>query len=145
MDWLEFLKYFVIWGLLLFFVLKPVLRYLIKRMTLASVGAELNAQCGDQQLVNEVCFSSFGMEHILRVKSDFPRNSMRSAMITASLLSEVANSEQFSKETRVSCNDYLGDRLKRLYANPLAANRLFRAEAVNQLREKYDQASRALS
>ncbi|WP_137819503.1 hypothetical protein [Pseudomonas sp. 2FG] len=128
-----------------FLVLRPVLSYLSNRMIVASVAAELKAQCGDQELVKEVCFSEFGMGHILGMKSSFPKSTMRSAMITASLLAEVALSEQFSKETRGRCHEFLRDRLGRFYANPLAVGSIIRPGDVNILREKYDQASQALA
>ncbi len=102
-----------------FVVLRPLFTYLSNRMLVAGVAAELKAQCGDQDLVREVCFSDFGMSFILSLKNRFPKNRMRFPMITSFLLAEVVIREDFGREIRASCVGLLKDRLMHFYSEPL--------------------------
>jgi hypothetical protein len=122
----------------------PVLKYVRNWWLLAGVAAELKAQCRDQGFVKEICYSAFGLAHILDVRLSFPANGMRYAMIITSLLSEVVLNEGFSEQTRRRCLGLLGDRLDRLYANPLSAGKLFNPADVNRYRAKYNLALSAL-
>jgi hypothetical protein len=101
-----------------FLVLRPVFSYLSNRMLVAGVAAELKAQCDDQELVKEVCFSDFGMGFILSLKNRFPKNMMRFPMITSFLLAEVVISDDFDRKLRASCVGLLNDRLMRFYSEP---------------------------
>ncbi|MBU0521633.1 MAG: hypothetical protein KJ643_05235 [Gammaproteobacteria bacterium] len=92
--------------------------YLKRRALLARVAAELKAQCHDQQLVNEVCYSPSGAHAIVGLADDRFRskNRLRIFMIVTFLLAETMCVIGVPITIKAACVELLNQRRARIQA-----------------------------
>ena len=93
-----------------------IFHYLKQRALLARVGAELKAQCHDQRLVKEVCYSARGSHIIAELAEGRFRlkNNLRNFMIVTFLLAESMCVLGVPITVKAACFELLNQRRARI-------------------------------
>lgn len=125
-----------------FIVLKPVLSHLSRRVPLAKVAAELKAQCGDQKLVESVCFTPTGAHIISELANERFRkpNELRYFLITTFLLVETMCILGVGVGIKGACLEMVNQRRARIQVlvDSGQADAFISEEDLNDLDEKID-------
>lgn len=92
-----------------------MITYFRKRALVAGVAAEIKAQCKDQELVRQVCFTTIGMHVILDLGEErFPQGEesryFRYFMIATFLLAETIRTYDIPLAIKTACLELLHER-----------------------------------
>ncbi|MFM9272215.1 hypothetical protein ACJ7V3_18460 [Halomonas elongata] len=90
--------------------------YIRKRALVAGVAAELKAQCKDQELVKQVCFTPAGMHTILELGNGRfqKKGKLRYFMITTFLLADTLRTDDIPLNVKRACFELLSQRREKI-------------------------------